>query len=268
VKIANPVTIKAGTATVFTVKIRGNNAIAYLSDSNKQLRLAVLEGTLGDGTTQTLISADGGSISNVTNIFTDLVFKKHVLRASTLVFANQTMPGSTTNNLYDIAKNARATLFKTTITAKGTKSVNVHELTFDNIFTGINVSAYQLKVDGDELTTDATCAYGADKVVCTLTGTYLNGLSITAGSTRNIELTALVSPITATSTNPAYVSTSMSEGTATNFTGYTASDAATTAASVVWSDNSDPTLTLGSINWFTDAGVEELPTNSWTFSRN
>jgi hypothetical protein len=39
------------------------------------------------------------------------------------------------------------------------------------------------------------------------------------------------------------------------------------AATIVWSDNAEPNVTPTSNNWFTDAGVEKLPSNSWTFSR-
>jgi len=39
-------------------------------------------------------------------------------------------------------------------------------------------------------------------------------------------------------------------------------------ASVIWSDNAEPNVTPTSVNWFTDAGVEMLPSNSWTFVRD
>lgn len=39
-------------------------------------------------------------------------------------------------------------------------------------------------------------------------------------------------------------------------------------ASVIWSDNAEPNVTPASVNWFTDAGVEKLPSNDWTFVRD
>ena len=39
-------------------------------------------------------------------------------------------------------------------------------------------------------------------------------------------------------------------------------------ASVVWSDNAQPSVMPSDVNWFTDAGLTVLPSNSWTFTTN
>jgi len=33
----------------------------------------------------------------------------------------------------------------------------------------------------------------------------------------------------------------------------------------VWSDNAAPNVTPTTVNWFTDAGIQNLPSNTWLF---
>jgi len=44
--------------------------------------------------------------------------------------------------------------------------------------------------------------------------------------------------------------------------------AAVTPATIVWSDNSSATTSLTENNWFSDYGVEVLPTTAWIFTDN
>ena len=40
------------------------------------------------------------------------------------------------------------------------------------------------------------------------------------------------------------------------------------AATLVWSDNSDTSTNIANVNWFSDYGVEQLPTTARVFSDN
>ena len=86
---------------------------------------------------------------------------------------------------------------------------------------------------------------------------------MSSSTTTPIELLADVSPTTTISD---FVTTSLNEGTPNDYNKYTATTAPA-AATVVWSDNAETNLTANSMNWFTDAGLEKLPSNAWTFSR-
>jgi hypothetical protein len=89
IDIVTPVSIVAGGTAVFTVKVTNNTSITSAGDTNKSIRLGVLNpGSLGMGTTQTLISAVGNSIT-ASGSFTSLVFNQHRLRATTIKFVDQ-----------------------------------------------------------------------------------------------------------------------------------------------------------------------------------
>lgn len=261
--LMTPVTIKAGATAVFTVKVKNNTTIASIGDTNKSLRLGVLNpGQLGVGTTQTLISAVGNSIT-ASGSFTSLIFNEHRLRATVISFADQVSP-SGINTILSIAGQNEATIFKTVVSADASKSANIAKLVFNHTAGGVTASNFKLKVDGTTLTAgDVTCSYTSPKVTCSFAGTYANGLTIAAGGTRTIELVANVTTSTITSD---YLTTSMLEGAATDY-GMTTVAGVNASATVVWSDNAAPNVTAATANWFTDAGIEKLPSNAWTFSR-
>lgn len=112
--------------------VKGNTNIASTGDTNKMLRMGVLNpGPLGMGTTQTLISPVGNSISSAIGSFTNLIFNTQVIRATTLTFADQASP-SGTNTLLGVAGQNEATIFKTVVTANSSKSANIARLVFNH----------------------------------------------------------------------------------------------------------------------------------------
>lgn len=121
-----------------------------------------------------------------------------------------------------------------------------------------------MKIDSTVLTaSDVTCTYANPKVTCNFTGTYVNGLPVAAGGNRTIELVANVTASTGTAD---YMTTSMLEGASSDFNMKTVSTT-NANATVVWSDNAASNVDVNTKNWFTDAGIEKLPSNAWTFSR-
>jgi hypothetical protein len=266
IDLVTPVAIAAGGTATFTVKVKSSTSITSAGDTNKSIRLGVLNpGSLGNGTTQTLISAVGNSIT-ASGSFTNLVFNTHTLRATTIAFADQTNPAVGSNTLLSIAGQNETTIFKTVVSADASKSANLAKLAFNHTAGGVTGSNFKLKVDGTVLAAaDAYCGYSSPKVSCTFssTGAYANGLTVAAGGSRTIELVADVTASTAISD---YVTTSMLEGAATDYAMF-AANSYTGAATVVWSDNAEPNVTAATVNWFTDAGIEKLPSNAWTFSR-
>jgi hypothetical protein len=266
IDLTNPVAIAAGGTAVFNVRVKSNTIITSLGDTNKSIRLGVLNpGSLGNGTTQTLIAAVGNSIT-ASGSFTNLIFNTHTLRATTITFADQTNPAVGSNTLLSVAGQNETTIFKTVVSADASKSANLAKLVFNHTAGGVVAANFKLKIDGTVLSaSDATCTYASPKVSCTFspTGAYANGLTVAAGGSRTIELVADVTASTAISD---YVTTSMLEGTATDYSMTTVAGA-NANATVVWSDNAEPNVTPAATNWFTDAGIEKLPSNAWTFSR-
>jgi len=64
-----------------------------------------------------------------------------------------------------------------------------------------------------------------------------------------------------------YLSTSILEGTSNITTPFVAG-IARPGVTVVWTDNANNGNTVtADLNWYSDRGVEVLPTNSWTFSK-
>jgi len=267
IDLSTPVSIAAGGTTVFSVKIRNNTTITSTGDTNKRIKFGVLSpGVVNNGpnsTAQTLISPVGNSVS-ANGQFTNLIFNDQYLRATTIVFADQASPTGT-NTLLGIAGQIEATIFKTVVTSNASKSANIARLVFNHTFGGVTSGTnFKLKIDGTVLnTSDANCNFVAPKVTCDFAGGYINGLPIAAGGNKMIELVANVNSSTSTVD---YISTSMLEGAANDFSMKTVA-ATNSNATVVWSDNAAFSVDYTAQNWFTDAGVEKLPSNAWTFSR-
>jgi len=266
IKLATPVEVPAGQSVVFDVEVSGAGSITSAGETNKTVRLGVLEtNNLIDGTRQTLISSVGNSV-NVTSTLTNVLFNRHTVRASTITLADQTAP---TTNL--IGYNGLRSIFRTRITAAGSRNANIYSVRFTHDSQGVTTSGFALRIDGSTVNlepTDAMCtpstasSTGSRDIVCVFQGTYANGLSIAAGASRDIELVAQVG----VSSPNAYVTTSLQQRSSD--LSVMAAANTLTGASIVWSDNASPTLTPATVNWFTDAGVRTLPTASWTFTDN
>lgn len=138
-----------------------------------------------------------------------------ILRATTISFADQANPSVGNSTLLSIAGQNEATIFKTIVAANSSKSANIGKLVFNHHALGVTGSDFKLKIDGTVLSTgDAYCVYNNPKVVCEFTGAYLNGLTVAASGTRSVEL---VANVTATMALSDYMTTSMNEGSANDY---------------------------------------------------
>lgn len=262
------ITINSSSNTNFDVTVKGGNALIDGSNTNMRVKLGVLQpgkilGLSNGASAQTLVTSTTNVVS-VTSNYTSSVFNAHYVRATTLTFADQAGPAGT-NTLLSIHGQNGVSLFKSSVTADSSKSANLYKISFNHSSNGVVVSNYKLKINNSEIAaTDVVCTYAAPKVNCVFAGTYANGYPLSAGQATTVELIGDVTTSTATTD---FVTTSLSEGASTDFAKYDAATAAATNATVVWSDNAEPTVTAAMSDWFTDAGIEKLPSNAWTFSR-
>ena len=121
-----------------------------------------------------------------------------------------------------------------------------------------------MRVDGTLLSAaDVTCTAAG---LCTfLAPNYPNGYNIAAGSTIDVDL---VADVNAALIAGDYLSVSIQESTAPSTVAAAAAPASAATQTVVWSDNASNGNTIAAdANWYSDRGVESLPTNSWTFSK-
>jgi len=199
-------------------------------------------------------------------LFTNLVFNTQIIRATNIVFSDQANPTAGQNDsIFDIESTNDATIFKTIVSVDASKSANIKQLVFNHV-TGwvLTIDNYRLKVDATVLSTgDANCvSIDSTHLKCSFAGAYANGLTIAAGGQRTIELVADVGQ---SLQNGDYIITSLAEWAPQNYAQLTAAGADYAWASVVWSDNAAPNVTPTTVNWFTDAGIQNLPSNTWLF---
>lgn len=176
---ANPVQINAGGNASFVVKIRSNTIITSAGDTNKKIRIGVLSpGSLGNGTTQTLISAVGNSIS-ATGSFTDLIFNQNVLRKTRLLLTNNVI----NSKLSTVQGVSTSPIFFTTATADASSAANVYSMQFRvNKTADVSVSDYQIQVDnggilysnGADVAITVTPSGSTDIVKVTFSGSSFN----------------------------------------------------------------------------------------------
>jgi len=256
IKLATPVEVAAGQSVVFEVEVSGATNIVSVAETNKTLRLGVLEtNNLIDGTRQTLISSVGNSV-DVTSILNNVLFNRHVVRATNIVFVDQATSAEW------VAATDRV-IYATNVSADSSRGANIKRLVFDHTIRGAAVSNYRVRLDSTLVDpSDVIITTGTNSLSVTFTGQYLNGFRIGAGGSRRIELVAdLASPLQNSS-----LVTTLRRNTNTDFSMFAASSYAG-PATVVWSDNASSNLTVDTVNWFTDAGVDaKATTNSWTFT--
>ena len=121
-----------------------------------------------------------------------------------------------------------------------------------------------MRVDGTLLSAaDVTCTAAG---LCTfLAPNYPNGYNIAAGSTINVDL---VADLSASLVAGDYLSVSIQESATPSTVAAAAAPASAATQTVVWSDNANNGNTVAAdLDWFSDRGVETLPTTSWTFSK-
>jgi hypothetical protein len=205
------------------IEVRGSSVINAAGDTNKQIKLGVLNvgSTLGVGngqTAQTLVSPTSSSVS-VTSAFTNLVFNTQTIRATKITFANQATPANTT--LASVAGQTQVTLFKTVVTADSSKSANLYKIVFNHTTSaGMTTSNFGIKLDGGSTvlsSADANCTLASGKVTCIFGGTYTNGLTIAAGGSRTIELVADTSTLSGLTTSRESINTTLAQGAYSNY---------------------------------------------------
>jgi len=265
IALTQPISIVSWAKANINVVIRTNTVISSARDTNKVFKIGVLSPwTINSGLAQTLITTLSGQA--LKGGFKNLIFNNHYLRATTITFADQDWINVSNNNLISIAGQNQATIFRTIVSTNSSKSANIKQLKFKFAHKGVSVTNFKLNIDNIVLNTwDATCNLASDMVTCVFNGLYINGLKIEAGASKVVRLIADVSVSTS---DTDYIITSINEGSPQNFMMYDASSATAVGASVVWSDNAAPNVTVNDVNWFTDAGIEKLPSNSWTFTRD
>lgn len=204
--------------------------------------------------------------SPIPSQFDNLIYNKHRIKATTISLTNQSIFDTGANNLLSVADHSGAILFQTTMSVGSTRDATIHAMVFDHAVYGVIVSDYHLNINGWEISSwDITCTPWSNKLTCIFTGAYDNGYIIPAGASHIIKL---LGDVTASSSTWDYITTSLNRGAANNFDTYDAAAAIATSSSIVWSDNATSSLTTTSVDWFTDAGIDTLPSSSWTFVRD
>lgn len=254
-----------GASKKVIVKVKSDlGSISNGTETNKNVNLALLHpgATIilpgGSSTAQTLIESSTNSSINATASYSNTpLLSNHYVRKTKLTFADVT----NTNTAVLVAGSTR-TIFKTNVTADSAGAVNLYSLAFNVVAGGTYTvpSSYSLYVDG---TQEGTCV--GTPVICTLNVNSSNGYTINPSQTAAFELRATPS---ATMVAGDSLSTTIEEGTTLNYATLPAAVAASAVNTVIWSDNSELPVSLATTAWFTDSGIEVLPTNSRQFVQN
>lgn len=275
--LTTPINLPQNSSVVLSVRAKSSNPITNIGTRTLQTRLLdpnVAVTALGGGTAQTQVSA-AGSTASVTANCTNQSANAHSVRATKISLTDVANPNQTTINSLVGVLGTSQTIFKTKITADAAGSAKLYSVNFkiDGKLAGAalaagTISNFKLRVNGTLIAVaDMTCTptYGSPtNVACTFMGGYPNGYSIAAWSTIDVDL---VADVNAALVAGDYLSTSILEGTSNITTPFVAG-IARPGVTVVWTDNANNGNTVtADLNWYSDRGVEVLPTNSWTFSK-
>jgi len=273
---ANPILLeRENDGTLIVLKVQPK-AINNQTDTNATIKFAVLEvGETVAGTQRTFITsvANGEAITAGNTTWTKAYSETQYVRKTNLVVSNVTAPTSTL-----LTNGIGKELFAFNAASNNGAKALVKELRIDVDLGGnARLSSFEIYQGNTKLTAsqatfvESTANCSTTAVVATLTGgdnclsivftgTYVNGYEVS--SSKKFTLRASVAGATAGGDS---VSMRISE-VSTTATKFTHTGATAELTSLVWSDRAADNTTLTSVDWFTDAFVEVIPTNSWSFS--
>jgi Domain of unknown function (DUF5011) len=245
---------------IIDIYVHDPDGINDPSETNKVVRLWLLETqqdlTLSWSPIETQI-VDAGNSDLMPSNFDNIIYHKHRIRKSALgITLTETMTG--TDSLLTIMDQPWATLLSLTGQSTTNQS-KLYQLVFNHTSSGAIASNFSLAINGIGLWGDVDCVPVGWLITCTMTGSYLDGLTIDTAGT-HIEL---IGDVTGSTGAADFISTSLVWGTPTDYTMYDVAGIPW-GSTIIRSDESDSTLSQASINRFTDAGVD-LDGIEWNF---
>jgi len=257
--LATPFTLPKDQTTTLVVKVK-TNAINSLALTNKKVQFEIA--TNGNDSTQKtrIISVSNGQEISLSNLPTAnlIVFRKTIP-----TFANGDLGQTTLNN------GANNDIYVWKVTADQAGAVKLHSFKIKLYSSNTNTtwSDFELYHNGTKFTSgDVNFTTGDGYVVITFTGSnYENGYEVSAGSTVEFKLSAVING--ATGDNDTASARLENEGDT-----YASGDVDTITSghsySVIWSDEAAKgTVTGGTVDWFTDKGILSLPIAAETLSK-
>lgn len=265
--LTTPVNITSSTSNSVDVYVKGNNTISNASETNKVIKLGVLNAgetvSFAGGSAQTLFTP-ANSTTTVTSTFNNLILNGHYVRNTKLSVAGT----DATRPL--LVSTPGQTLFKTdlVVDAAGQGYIGGFEVVFSSNGAVPTFTNLKLKIDGVEVNAaDVVLTPSASNIIVTLAGAYANGYSLNPG-THTIEVQGQINGITLTSTSTESVTFYIPERASTASCATVSTLAAAnamlgTSSSLTWSDGAHNTYsTLATTaDWFNDCAVEQLQSN-------
>lgn len=262
---STPVEISSSLSKTFDVYVKGNNTITNASETNKIVKLGLLEAgqtvSIAGGTAQTLITPVNSTVA-VTSTFNNIILNGHYVRDTKLSVAgtNATLPLN--------INTPSQTLFKTNFVADaaGEAYINSFEIAYSSNFTVTSLTLLKLKVDGVEINaSDISIVASGSNVTVTFVGSYANGYTLSPGS-HEIQLLGQVNAGALSSSSTENITFYIPERASSASCATVGLPGAWTlgsTASIIWSDGAHSTYsTLATTaDWFNDCGVEELQSN-------
>jgi hypothetical protein len=262
---STPVDISSSASKTFDVYVKGNNTITNASETNKIVKLGLLNTnetvSIAGGTAQTLITPQNSTVA-VTSTFNNIILNGHYVRDTKLSVAgtNATLPLN--------INTPSQTLFRTDFVADaaGEAYLNSFEVAFSSNFVVTSLSLLKLKVDGVEVNaTDVTLTPSATNVIVTFVGAYANGYTLSPGA-HTVEILGQVNAgaLSSSSTeNLTFYIPERASSASCATVGLPGAFTLGTNSSVIWSDGAHSTYsTLATTaDWFNDCGVEVLQSN-------
>ena len=265
ITLTNAVSLPMNQSVVLQVRARNANTF---NGAQKTVRLRLLDpnspvSAFNGGSAQTTVNANGSN-ATVAGTCTQPTANVQYLRATKISVADAVSPG---NGLI-ATPNTKIYDGNITVDAAGSAALGKIILTVSNnsalVVAAANTAPF-IDVNGSRYydTVDYTSSFAGNSLTINfMAGTTFNAnpMQLIPGS-NNIKVYAALSGTPLVNQS---ITTQISNPSATIVAGTTFAGAPATA-SIVWNDNGDNgTANYTDNNWYTDAGVQVLPTNGYT----
>lgn len=261
-----PVEISSSMSKTMDVYVKGNNTINNASETNKVVKLGLLNTnqTVGsvNATAQTLVTPVNSTVA-ITSTFNNIILNAHYVRDTKFVVAGTNVTAPLNINT------PSQTLFKTdfVVDAAGEAYLNSFEVAYSSNFSVSGLNNMKLKVDGVEVNaSDVSIVNNTGSAIyVTLSGSYTNGFTLSPG-THNIEVLGQVNAAALSSSNTEnvtfYIPERASQASCATI-GLPGAFSLGSTASIIRSDGAHTTYSdlATTADWFNDCGIEQLQSN-------
>lgn len=262
---STPVEISSSMSKTMDVYVKGNNTITNASETNKVVKLGLLNTnqtvSITGGTAQTLVTPVNSTVA-ISSTFNNIILNAHYVRDTKFVVAGSNVTAPLNVNT------PSQTLFKTDFVVDNAGEAYLHgfEVAYSSNFslTTGGLSALKLKIDGVEVNASDVAFTTGASIIVTLSGSYTNGFTLSPG-THNIEVLGTVNAGALSSSSTENITFYIPERATQASCGTIGTAASWTlgTTSIVRSDGAHSTYSdlATTADWFNDCGIETLQSN-------